>query len=118
MDILARPGVYDQLFTMGDYITREIKAMGERLSIPLMVGGEGPVLQVLFTNEHEIVDYGSMFRADKNKAFIFGIELIKRGVFVSPYEKIYLSTAHTDGHVDRLLEEIKNVLEQVIAKMD
>ncbi len=118
LDVLERPGTYERLFAMGDRITREITAMGKRHSIPLLVGGEGPVLQVLFTGEREIVDYGSMFRADKQKAYVFGVELIKRGLFVSPYEKIYLSLAHTDGHIDRLLESADEVLRDVIAKMD
>ena len=118
LDVLERPGTYERLFAMGDRITREITAMGARHSIPLLVGGEGPVLQVLFTGEREIVDYGSMFRADKQKAYVFGVELIKRGLFVSPYEKIYLSLVHTDGHIDRLLESAEEVLRDVIAKMD
>ncbi len=118
LDVLERPGTYERLFAMGDRITREITAMGRRLSIPLLVGGEGPVLQVLFTDDREIVDYGSMFRADKQKAYVFGVELIKRGLFVSPYEKIYLSLAHTDDHIDRLLQSVEDVLRDVIAKMD
>lgn len=118
LGVLERPGTYERLFAMGDRISREITAMGERLSIPLLVGGEGPVLQVLFTDEREIVDYGSMFRADKQKAYVFGVEMIKRGLFVSPYEKIYLSLVHTDGHIDRLLESAEEVLWDVIAKMD
>ena len=118
LDVLERPGIYERLFAMGGRITREITAMGDRHSIPLLVGGEGPVLQVLFTDEREIIDYGSMFRADKQKAFVFGVEMIKRGLFVSPYEKIYLSLAHTDAHIDRLLQSAEEVLRDVIAKMD
>ncbi len=118
LDVLERPGTYERLFAMGDRITREITAMGKRLSIPLLVGGEGPVLQVLFTDESEIVDYGSMFRADTQRAFVFGVELIKRGLFVSPYEKIYLSLAHTDDDIDRLLQAAEEVLRDVIAKME
>ncbi len=118
LGVLERPGTYERLFAMGDRITREITAMGARHSIPLLVGGEGPVLQVLFTGEREIVDYGSMFRADKQKAYVFGVEMIKRGLFVSPFEKIYLSLAHTDGHIDQLLESAEEVLRDVIAKMD
>ncbi len=118
MDVLERPGTYDRLFAMGDRITREITAIGRRLSIPLLVGGEGPVLQVLFTNEQEIIDYGSMFRADKEKAFVFGVEMIKRGCFVTPYEKIYLSLAHTDDHIDRFLQSAEEVLADVIANME
>ena len=51
-----------------------------------------------------------MFRADKQKAYNFGVEMIKRGCFVTPYEKIYLSTVHTDEDIDRLLESARKVL--------
>lgn len=117
LDELEKPGIYDRLYQMGDRITREIAAMGKELSVPLLVGGEGPVLQVLFTEDTEIVDYMSMFRADKEKAYRFGVELIKRGCFVTPYEKIYLSIVHTDDDIDRLLETARQVLRDVIAKM-
>jgi glutamate-1-semialdehyde 2,1-aminomutase len=117
LEVLARPGTYERLFAMGGRISREITAMGRELGVPLLVGGEGPVLQVLFTTDTEIVDYMSMFRADKRKAYVFGVELIKRGCFVSPFEKIYLSLAHTDEDIDRLLEASREVLRDVIAKM-
>ncbi len=113
LDQLEKPGVYDRLYEMGDRITREITTMGRELSMPLLVGGEGPVLQILFTEETEIVDYMSMFRADKQKAYNFGVEMIKQGCFVTPYEKIYLSTVHTDEDIDRLLESARVVLKDL-----
>ena len=117
LDVLAQPGTYERLFEMGDRITREITAMGKELSIPLLVGGEGPVLQILFTTDTEIVDYMSMFRANKQKAYTYGLEMIKRGCFVTPYEKIYLTLVHSDADIDRLLEASREVLKDVIAKM-
>ena len=71
------------------------------------------MLQVLFTEDTEIVDYMSMFRADKEKAYRFGVELIKRGCFVTPYEKIYLSTVHSDEDIDRLLESAREALKSM-----
>ena len=117
LDELEKPGTYDRLFEMGDRISREITSLGKELSVPLLVGGQGPVLQVLFTEDTEIVDYMSMFRADKEKAYRFGVELIKRGCFVTPYEKIYLSVVHSDEDIDRLLETARDVLRDVIAEM-
>ena len=114
---LEKRGVYNRLYDMGGRIKREINSMGRELSVPLRVGGEGPVLQVLFTEDAEIVDYMSMFRADKEKAYRFGVELIKRGCFVTPFEKIYLSIVHTDEDIDRLLEKTREVLRDVIARM-
>ena len=116
LDELEKEGTYERLYDMGNRIIREIEGMGEELSIPLVVGGEGPVLQVLFTEDKEIVNYESMLHADKEKAYTFGIELIKRGFFVSPFEKIYLSPIHSDEDIDRLLESAREVLKMHIAE--
>lgn len=113
---LKKPGTYDRLFAMGDRITREITAMGQEFSIPLQVGGEGPVLQVLFTEANEVLNYETMLYADRAKAYTFGVEMIRRGFFISPFEKIYLSTAHSDEDLDRMLEAARDVLRNVIAK--
>ena len=114
---LGKDGTYARLYEMGDRIIREIEAMGKEFSIPLKVGGEGPVLQVLFTGDKEIVNYPSMLYADKAKAQRFGIEMIKRGLFVSPFEKIYLSIVHSDEDIDRLLEAARYVLKETIARL-
>ncbi len=111
---LRKPGTYERLFAMGDRITREITAMGEEFSIPLQVGGEGPVLQVLFTETKEILNYESMLYANRAKAYTFGVEMIRRGFFISPFEKIYLSTVHSDEDLDRMLEAARDVLRNVI----
>lgn len=113
---LSKPGTYERLFAMGDRITREIEAMGKEFSIPLRVGGEGPVLQVLFTEADAILNYESMLYADRAKAYTFGVEMIRRGCFISPFEKIYLSTAHSDEDLDRMLEAARDVLRNVIAQ--
>ena len=114
---LRKDGTYERLYAMGDRIAREIAAMGKEFSIPLLVGGDGPVLQVLFTEAEAITDYTSMLYADKAKAYRFGIELIRRGLFVSPFEKIYLSIVHSDADIDRLLETSREVLKDTIARL-
>ncbi len=115
LDVLEREGTYDRLYAMGSRFIGEIEKMGKEFSIPLKVGGEGPVLQVLFTEAEDIVNYETMLYADKAKAFKFGIEMIKRGFFVSPFEKIYLSTVHTDEDISRTLEAMREVLKNEIA---
>lgn len=115
LNVLEREGTYKRLFEMGNKLTREIEKMGQEFSIPLKVGGEGPVLQVLFTEDKEIINYESMLYADKKKAYSFGVEMIRRGFFISPYEKIYLSAVHTDEDIDRTLEAMRDVLKNEIA---
>ena len=50
------------------------------------------------------------FNADGAAAQRFGVEMIRRGVFVSPGGKLYLSTAHTAADIDRTLEVAADVL--------
>ncbi|MEM7032333.1 MAG: aspartate aminotransferase family protein [Chloroflexota bacterium] len=114
---LEKPGTYERLYEMGDQIINEITQMGQEFSTPLLVGGEGPVLQVLFTDDDAILNYESMLYADKAKAYTFGVEMIRRGFFVSPFEKIYLSTMHSDEDIARLLEGAREVLRDVIRVM-
>jgi glutamate-1-semialdehyde 2,1-aminomutase len=116
LNVLERKGTYERLFEMGTKLSSEIEQMGQEFSIPLKVGGEGPVLQVLFTEDKDILNYESMLYADKKKAYTFGIEMIKRGFFISPYEKIYLSTVHTDEDISRTLEAMREVLKNKIAR--
>ena len=111
---LARPGTYERLYAMGDRIIREMEMMGQEFSIPLKVGGEGPVLQVLFTEDDAVLNYESMLYANKARAYTFGVEMIRRGFFVSPFEKIYLSTMHSDEDLDRMLEAAREVLRDEI----
>ncbi|MBW1698991.1 MAG: aspartate aminotransferase family protein [Deltaproteobacteria bacterium] len=114
---LEKQGTYERLYEMGNRIVHEVEEMGREMSVSLKVAGEGPVLQVLFTEDEQILNYESMLRADKKKAYRFGIEMIKRGFFVSPFEKIYLSVVHSDADIDRFLEATRDVFKQVISRM-
>ena len=113
LKVLSEPGTYERLHSMADRIRTEVIIMGRELSIPLLVGGDGPVLQVLFTEDQDITSYESMLYADKDKAFKFGCGMIKRGFFVSPYEKIYLSTALTNDDIDHAIEAMREVLIEI-----
>ena len=71
-------------------------------------------MQVLFTSDDQILNYESMLYADKSKAYKFGVEMCRRGFFISPFEKIYLSTVHSDDDIDRMLEAAREVLRDEI----
>jgi glutamate-1-semialdehyde 2,1-aminomutase len=114
---LEKPGTYQRLYAMGNRISEAIEQLGQEFSIPLKVGGEGPVLQVLFTEAEGILNYESMLYADKAKAYKFGVEMTRRGCFMSPFEKVYLSTAHSDADIDRFLDTAREVLRDEIAWM-
>ena len=110
MDVLERPGTYDRLYEIGHRLREGIERIAGERSLPVRVAGEGPVLQVFFT-EQEVVDWRSCLAADAERAYRLGLELIRRGLFVTPGGKLYLSLAHTDEDLDRTLETFEDAFQ-------
>ena len=66
--------------------------------------GDGPVLQVFFTEHQPLRNHRDLLRADAKQAVAFGHELIRRGVYCTPGGKLYLSLAHSNADLDRTVE--------------
>jgi glutamate-1-semialdehyde 2,1-aminomutase len=85
-----------------DGLRRVIAATGEQA----IVQGHGSMLQLYFTPDERIVDYRTTAHVDHDRFMAFAHEMIKRGVMVhpDPFEHWFLSTAHTEAHIDTVLE--------------
>src|SRR5262249_7104037 len=94
----------ERLHFLGRRLTDGLRQAGADAGIPLQVLGDGPVLQVFFTDDRPLRNHRDLLRADRKKAFAFGHELIRRGVYCTPGGKLYLSLAHTDEDIDRTIE--------------
>jgi glutamate-1-semialdehyde 2,1-aminomutase len=104
LKVLRQAGVYDRLHFLGRRLTEGLRQAGAAAGIPLRVLGDGPVLQVFFTDDRPLLNHRDLLRADKRKAISFGHELIRRGIYCTPGGKLYLSLAHTDQDIDRTIE--------------
>ncbi|MGW3953128.1 aspartate aminotransferase family protein [Streptomyces sp. NPDC004752] len=86
-----------------------IADIARRRSVPLQVIGPDPMIEPVF-GEHPITDYASYTRADLGAGRRFGIELIRRGVFVNPGAKWYTSSAHTADDLEVTLAAVDAAL--------
>jgi glutamate-1-semialdehyde 2,1-aminomutase len=103
LNVLQQAGVYDRLHAVGQRLAEGLRRAGVSLGVPLQVLGDGPVLQVYFTERRPLRHHRDLLHADKGKAVRFGHELIRRGVYCTPGGKLYLSLAHSDADVDRTI---------------
>ena len=113
LDELQKEGVYPRLFEVSDRLRNGLEGIARDLDIPLQVIGEGPVLQPVFTGA-QIRNHVDALQADAAAARNFGIEMIRRGVFVAPAGKLYLSLVHTDEDVDQTLQAAQESLKAMI----
>ena len=113
LDELEKEGVYPRLYEISDRLRRGLEGIARGLDIPLQVIGEGPVLQPVFTRA-QIRTHVDGLQADAGAARRFGIEMIRRGIFVAPAGKLYLSLAHTAEDVDKTLQAAEDSLQAVM----
>lgn len=103
LGVLEQPGVYERLYQLARRLAEGLDSAAATTGVPVRVLGDGPVLQVYFTDQATIRNHRDLLRADKKKAVQFGYELIRRGVYCTPGGKLYLSLAHSDEDIDRTI---------------
>jgi glutamate-1-semialdehyde 2,1-aminomutase len=107
---LRERGVYERLFWLGEQLRAGLREVLAERAVTAHVQGTGPLAAVVFT-AGEVVDYRTAFDSDRARARAFLLGLFRRGVFLNPMStKLYLSLAHTEAHVARLLEAARGAL--------
>lgn len=106
---LRRPGVFERLHQAGQRLRGGLEAVVAEEGIPAQVVGEGPLSRVLFT-DRPIESYGDLLTADRKLGVRVGTELLRRGFFVNPGEKNYISLVHSDEDIDRYVATVGEVL--------
>ncbi len=111
--VLRQPGAYEHLHLLGQRLAHGLRQASADAGVPLQVLGDGPVLQVFFTEHRPLRNHRDLMRADKKKAIAFGHALIRQGVYCTPGGKLYLSLAHTDEDIDRTVAIASAVLREM-----
>jgi glutamate-1-semialdehyde 2,1-aminomutase len=112
LDVLMQPGTHDRLRAIGNRLRDGLVEVGRRVGLPLQAPGEASVFQPIIS-EHEATDARSLAKQDARATYAFGVELIREGILTNPGNKMYVSTAHDEGDVDRTLEAAERALRRV-----
>ena len=97
LEILRRPGAYEQIFATGRTLMTTMAELLRRFGIPGQVIGEPPMFDVVFTTA-PIANYRDVLRGDADLARRFNAKLRPRGILKGD-SKYYVSLAHTEADV-------------------
>ncbi|MFT4539875.1 MAG: glutamate-1-semialdehyde 2,1-aminomutase [Planctomycetota bacterium] len=111
LDILDRPGTYEALEQAGDGLASGLLSIADRLSIPMHITRSGSMM-CLYLAENAPQCLDDVTATDRELWVRFFGGMLERGVHLppSPYEAWFLSTAHTDAIIDRLLSAADGAL--------
>lgn len=107
---LRRPGAYDYLCHLGDYLRRGLQRLAADHG-GVQVLGDGALGGFVLSND-DPYDPESFSRSDRKRLKRIESTLVEQGLFVnlSAQGKMYLSTAHTEADLDLALETLDSAL--------
>lgn len=114
LEVLKRPGVYDQLDRLAASLQDGLRTAAKNCGLPLQINRQGSMLTAFFAEEPvRGVDAVTLSRRDLFAQWIRGLK--RQGVLAppSPYEGWFISTAHTEEHIARVVM----VSEKLFAEM-
>lgn len=110
--IFQKPGTYERLHSVGQRLGDAFRAMSRELGIKTVVQNEGPTVNLWFT-DGDVSSYRDTWTADSKKEKTFKLGLMKRGVWSPPGQKFFLSLAHSDDDLDRVIKAAEESMSEL-----
>jgi glutamate-1-semialdehyde 2,1-aminomutase len=100
LEILRRPGTYEQLEVIAEKLASGLAAAAAKAGAPLTVNRVGSMFTCFFSGD-PVTDYASAKRSDTVKFACFFRALLEGGVYFPPsqFEAAFVSTAHSEADV-------------------
>ncbi len=101
---------YDEINRKVDKLVAGYKEAAEKYRIPLQVNRVGSMVGFFFTDQ-EVINYETAQTSDLDRFAKYYRGMINEGVFLPPsqFEGLFLSTAHTDEHIDQTIQAVNHV---------
>jgi len=117
LNVLRRSGdeIYRSFDRLGGRLIAGLREIAQRLDIPILVQGQGSMLQLYVTRNSRVRTYREAARTRRDLFREFAHRMILRGVFVHPdnFEHWFLSAAHTEKDIEAVLQAAEAVLAEM-----
>jgi len=114
LEILRRPGTYEQLEVIAEKLASGLAAAAAKAGVLLTVNRVGSMLTGFFSSD-PVTDYASAKKSDTARFARFFRALLEAGVYFPPsqFEAAFVSTAHSEADVTSTIEAAAKAFEEV-----
>jgi glutamate-1-semialdehyde 2,1-aminomutase len=105
------PAVYERIQARGRSLVRGLVDAAETNQRPMVAASIGGLAGIFFSDE-EVNDYEGAAASDAEAYARFFNGMLEEGAYLPPsrFEALFISDAHTEEHVDRVVEAAFKVL--------
>ena len=102
LGILKEKDPYPELSRKTSWITGELKSEAESAGIPIQTQAMGSMFGFFFS-EKPVYNFQEALKTDNDQFIRFFRGMLKQGIYLAPsaYESLFISTAHTEGDLER-----------------
>lgn len=110
------PASYDHFIKLGNQLEAGFRAAAEKFDIPHTVNRAGSMIGFFFTNE-KVSNYDKAKTADLELFADYYRLMAEEGIFLPPsqFEGMFLSTAHTEAHIEKTVKAFHTVFAKLRA---
>jgi glutamate-1-semialdehyde 2,1-aminomutase len=112
LEELEKGTAYPYINKLTQNLCDGMNSLGERLGVPLLATRLASIFQFHFTTS-EIKNKRDAMKANKQAAGLFHLGLRAHGIMASAHP-LFMSTAHNQSHVDKVLDVAETVLKQML----
>ena len=104
------PGLYDRIQETGRSLVRGLVDAAEQNEVPMVAAAIGGLAGFFFSND-EVTNYEQARATETDPYARFFRGMLAHGVYLPPsrFEAMFLSTAHTEAHVDHIADAAARV---------
>jgi glutamate-1-semialdehyde 2,1-aminomutase len=109
------PEVYGRLDSAADLLAAEVAKTLDGAGVPYRLNRAGNLFSVFFTDV-DVVDFATASTTSGKRYAAFFHGMLKRGVYLPPsaYEAWFLSAAHDEAAIDRILDALPHAAEAAL----
>lgn len=112
LEVMREPGMYERLFKTGNAVKDGFTRILKGARLPAQVLGEAPMFDIVFA-DGDLKDYRAIARGDGEMLKRFNRAMLARGVLKAD-SKCYISTAHDDADVAKVLEAAEGSIKAIV----
>jgi len=110
------PSVYDNLNKIGEKVVGGFQNTLNKLGLNYTINHLGSMYTLFFTDK-EVFDFESAKSSDTSLFGRYFQAMLHRGIYLAPsqYESLFLSTALTDEHINKIIDANESSLKEVLS---
>ena len=112
---LQKPGVYEALNERSKRLITGLGHAAKKAGVAARVGHVGSMMGMFFTDRN-VANFEDAKNCDLDLFSNFYQGMRQHGIYIAPsqFEVLFLSTAHSDEHIDATIDAAQQVLEKIV----